>query len=56
MKNLKKYSINCSYYKKSFNTITELVDDIISSGMDTDYYITLNGKKTKELVSSLIIF
>lgn len=50
------YTIDCDYYKKSFETIRELVEDIINSGMDTDYEILKNGKKTGEVVDNLIIF
>jgi len=38
------YSLNCSYYKREFSSIKELVEDIISSGMDPNYEITYNGK------------
>ena len=37
------YSLKCSYYKKEFSSINELVDDIMSSGMDPNYEITENG-------------
>jgi hypothetical protein len=42
------YGLKCRYYKKTFNTIQELIDDIISSGMDPDYVITKNGKSIGE--------
>jgi hypothetical protein len=51
---MKKYTINCSYYKKSFDTIIELIEDIIESGMDTDYEIIENGEKTGEVIHNLI--
>ena len=41
------YTLKCSYYKKQFNTMQELLDDIISSGMDPNYYIYRNGKSIK---------
>jgi hypothetical protein len=50
------YSLDCSYYKKSFNTITELIDDITISGMDPNYEITRNGKPTGEMAIDLIMF
>ena len=31
------YSLDCSYYDKSFDTIQQLVDSVISSGMDPSY-------------------
>ncbi len=50
------YSLDCKYYTKKFNTITELLDDIMSSGMDPNYEITRNGKPTGEQAIDLIIF
>ena len=38
------YSLKCSYYKKSFKTLKELINDIIESGMDPNYMITRDGK------------
>jgi hypothetical protein len=38
------FSLKCSYYKKSFETIDELVNDIVTSGMDPNYEITKDGK------------
>jgi len=48
------YSLNCSYYDRSFNTVDELVDDVIISGMDPNYEITYNGAPTGEEVVKLI--
>jgi hypothetical protein len=50
------YSLNCNYYKKEFNTVDELVDDVMMSGMDPNYEITRNGKLTGEMVIDLIQF
>ena len=50
------YSLNVSYYKKKFNTVTELLEDVISSGMDPNYEITRNGKPTGEFAIDLIQF
>jgi hypothetical protein len=50
------YSLDCSYYKKEFKTLMELVNDVIVSGMDPDYEITLNGKGIKEKVIDYIVF
>jgi hypothetical protein len=33
------YSLKCDYYKKEFNYLHELVDDVLMSGMDPDYEI-----------------
>ena len=49
------YSLKCDYYQKEFNTTNELIDDVISSGMDPNYEITKNGKGTGEMVSDIIV-
>ena len=59
MYNLKRenmYSLDCKYYQQKFNTITELLDDVVSSGMDPNYEITRNGKGTGERVIDLLQF
>lgn len=38
------YSLNCDYYSKEFETIEELLKDILNSGMDSSYEITKDGK------------
>ena len=48
------YNLNCSYYDRSFNTVDELIDDIIISGMDPNYEITHNGAPTGEEAVELI--
>ena len=50
------YSLDCSYYTKEFNTISELLEDIIQSGMDPNYEITRNGKGTGENAIEIIQF
>lgn len=50
------YSLDCVYYTKTFSTLAQLIDDVISSGMDPNYEITKGGIKTGELVISLIQF
>ena len=50
------YSLNVSYYKKKFNTLMELIDDVVISGMDPNQEITRNGKPTGELAIYLIQF
>jgi hypothetical protein len=37
------YSLDCSYYTKEFNSINELIENIMISGMDPNYEITKNG-------------
>ena len=50
------YSLDCSYYEKEFNTIDELLNDVLMSGMDPNYEITRNGKPTGEQAIDLIGF
>jgi hypothetical protein len=49
------YSLNCSYYKTEFNTIDELIEAVMYSGMDPNYEITRNGKPTGEYLNELIV-
>ena len=48
------YSLDCTHYKKEFPTIDELLEDIVSSGMDPNYNITKNGIDTEESAWELI--
>lgn len=48
------YSLKCSYYKKSFGTMQELLDDVMSSGMDPNYEITRDGRGIGETAWDLI--
>lgn len=50
------YSLKCNYYQREFNTIGELIADILSSGMDPSYEITKNGKGIREMASDFIMF
>jgi hypothetical protein len=50
------YSLDCSYYEKQFNSIDELVEDVILSGMDPNYEITQDGEGIGELVIDLMSF
>ena len=49
------YSLDCSYYSKSFSNVNDLINDIISSGMDPNYEITWNGIPTTEMASDFIV-
>ena len=49
------YSIDCSYYEKEFNTLDELIDDVIIVGMDPNYEVTFDGKGTGEDLCDLIV-
>ena len=48
------YSLNCSYFNESFNSINELVNHVMMSGMDPNYEITLNGVGTASCDSELV--
>ena len=49
------YSLDCRYYNKSFSNVNDLINDIISSGMDPNYEITWNGIPTTEMASDFIV-
>ena len=50
------YHLNCPYYKKKFETIHELVDDIVLSGMDPNYVVYKDGKSIRTKAIDLIQF
>ena len=50
------YTLDCIYYTREFSTVDELIQDIISSGMDPNYEILFNGQPTGEQAIDLIQF
>lgn len=50
------YTLDCSYYDRQFNSIEELIQDIIDSGMDPNHEILYKGEPTGECVIDLIQF
>ena len=50
------YSLDCSYYKDEFDTIDELIDNVVSGGMDPNYEITRNGSGTGDIIIDLMPF
>ena len=48
------YSLKCNYYSKEFSTLSELLDDVTSSGMDPNYEITKGGAGIGETAWDLI--
>ena len=50
------WSLKCKYYTKTFNTLNELIDDVMISGMDPNYMITKNGKSIGEKAIEHIVF
>ena len=49
------YSLDCSYYKREFNNVNDLINDVIVSGMDPNYEITFNGMGTTEMAIDFIV-
>lgn len=49
------YGLKCDYYDKVFSTQELLLADIIESGMDPDYFITIDGIKTSTKATDLIV-
>jgi hypothetical protein len=50
------YSLDCKDYTKEFHTINQLVDDIITSGMDPNYEVTKDGVGVGEEAIDFIVF
>jgi hypothetical protein len=50
------YSLDCSYYDKTFDSINELINDVMASGMDPNYEITKDGKGIGEEAIDFITF
>ena len=48
------YSLDCDYYDREFQSIGELLDDIMASGMDPNYNITKDGVATGETAWDLM--
>ena len=49
------YSLDCSYYKREFDNVNDLINDVIVSGMDPNYEITFNGKGTGEELFEIMV-
>ena len=50
------YSLDCPYYKDEFDTLDELINNVIETGMDPNYKITKNGVGTGEDIVELIMY
>ena len=48
------YSLKSNYYTKEFSSMDELLDDVMSSGMDPNYEITRDGRGTGETAWDLL--
>ena len=53
-KSVSVWSLKCKYYTKTFNSLNELIDDVMISGMDPNYMITRDGKSIGERAINLI--
>ena len=49
------YILDCSYYKRDFDNVNHLINDVIVSGMDPNYEITFNGISTSEMAIDYIV-
>jgi hypothetical protein len=49
------YSLDCTYYQKEFSTLDELINTVLLDGMDPNYPILFNGKRTGEILFDFII-
>ena len=49
------YSLDCEYYDKEFETLDELLQDILDSGMDGSYEVTKDGKSIGETAFDFIV-
>lgn len=48
------FSLDCPNYKKAFQSIEDLLEDILNSGMDPNYNITMDGELTGDIAYYLI--
>jgi len=50
------FTLDCTYYQKSFPTLWQFIEDILRSGQDPNYEVIYNGEKTgvsaKDLITS----
>ena len=50
------YTLKCSYYKRKFDTLDELLNDIMISGMDPNYWVLKDGESIGTKAIDLIQF
>jgi hypothetical protein len=50
------WSLKCDYYTKEFPTLEELIDDIMTNGMDPNYEVTRDGRSIGETAVGFIQF
>ena len=39
------YKLECSYFQDAFPTLEELIDHVLTTGMDPGYHVLRNGKR-----------
>lgn len=49
------YSLDCNYYTREFDSLNELILDVMSSGMDPNYEITYNGEGIGQMAIDFIV-
>lgn len=49
------YSLKCNYFDKEFDTLDELINNILESGMDPNYEVTRDGKGIGETAWDFIV-
>ena len=50
------YSLNCSYFTREFESIDDLVEHCMGSGMDPNYEITEDGEGIGEELIDYMVF
>lgn len=55
-KKASKWSLKCKYYTREFDSLNELIQDIMVSGMDPNYMITRDGKSIGEKAIDHMVF
>jgi hypothetical protein len=50
------WSLKCDYFTKEFETLNELIDYVMSSGMDPNYEVTRDGKGIGEEAVDFIVY
>jgi len=49
------YTLDCPYYDREFESLSELIDDVLEMGMDPNYEILYNGVSTGETLWEFIV-
>lgn len=48
------YTLDCPYYYGVFKSLDALIDDVIKNGMDPNYEVMINGKRSGDMLIDLI--